>query len=124
MSTNANNNMTQVQSYDYETETENDFEDEEDYNYFPNDGKCRACYDKLGKDNLLYIEFDWDVIPRLKDIKYKRYQDILGLYLCHFCHKNCKEFKTCGWDKWAALDVLEHIPKKNKSVIGLFYSKL
>jgi hypothetical protein len=116
MSTNTNNNITQVQSYDYE--------DEEDYNYFPNDGKCRACYDKLDKDNLIYIEFDWDVIPRLKDIKYERYQDILGLYLCQFCHKNCKEFKTCGWDKWAALDVLECIPKKNKSVVGMFYSKL
>lgn len=110
---------TNNQSYEDEYES-----DEEDYNYFPNDGKCRNCLDKTGKNNLFYIEFEWDVIPRWKNSTYEQYQDILGLYLCNSCHKNCKEFKTRGWDKWAALDVLECIPKKNKSVIELFYSKL
>ena len=85
----------------------------DEYNYFSTEHGCMNCHQKPGEEHLIYTEFEWDVRPRIKDYArgYERYQDILGLHLCHNCHLNCKVVKTIGWDKWDAIDCLASIPK-------------
>ena len=103
----------------------NQIDDEDDYNYFSTQHGCMSCHQKPEPINLIYTELEWDVRPRIKDYErgYERYQDILGLYLCHHCYLNCKVVKTIGWDKWDASDCLSKIPT-NTSKSFMIVSKL